>query len=340
MENPRSGCISNYKLSKRIAKLRKPMAQLLQDPGFISAISQQPQAIRLRSHVERPGDFLCFTSRKPTMDEIMNSLNDEGRSIVRVYGMGGDIAYGLGVRLISSGEQERADDLRNILNENDHGNILLILDDLWVTISLSTIGIPQYSESCKCKTLITTRQMNVCDDLNRRSSQICVRKCIELSYDYLPTDLCKRLFFMCSFFPEDYSIPTETLTRYCMGLDLIPNMESVKEARRDIHQTVHVLKASCLLLDGDKEETVKMRHVIRDISIQIGINQQQPKSVAKAGMALDNWPGDILTRSCGAISLCQIIKSPPTITIKFVKCSNHRYVCYEYAIIQGEKVKT
>lgn len=79
----------------------------------------------------------------------------------------GDIAYGLGVRLISSGEQERADDLRNILNENDHGNILLILDDLWVTISLSTIGIPQYSESCKCKTLITTRQMNVCDDLNR-----------------------------------------------------------------------------------------------------------------------------------------------------------------------------
>ncbi|KAH0642487.1 hypothetical protein KY290_034072 [Solanum tuberosum] len=418
-----TGCISNYKLSKRIVKLRKAMMQLLQDPEFISVASLQPQAIRPRSRAERPDDFLYFPSRKPTMDEIMNALKDEGRSTVRVYGMGGvgktymvkalasralkekkfdqvvvsvvsqtvdlrkiqgDIAHGLGEELTSTEVQDRADDLRNILN--DHGNILLILDDLWETINLSTIGIPQYSESCKCKILITTRQMNVCDDLDRQYSAIqikvlsgddpwtlftqkagdnlkvppgfeeigkkiveecrglpialstigsalykkdltywetaatrlqssktasikeddlnsVIRKCIELSYSFLPNDTCKRVFQMCSFFPEDYNIPKETLTRYGMGLALIPNIERVKEARGDIHQTVEELKAASLLLDGDKEETVKMHDVIRDISIQIGYNQEKPKSIVKASMKLENWPGEILTNSCGAISL-------------------------------------
>nr|BAD16724.1 CC-NB-LRR protein [Solanum tuberosum] len=418
-----TGCISNYKLSKRIVKLRKAMMQLLQDPEFISAVSLQPQAIRPPSRVKRPDDFLYFTSRKPTMDEIMNALKDEGRSIVRVYGMGGvgktymvkalasralkekkfdrvvesvvsqtvdlrkiqgDIAHGLGVELTSTEVQDRADDLRNLFN--DHGNILLILDGLWETINLSTIGIPQYSERCKCKILITTRQMNVCDDLDRQYSAIqinvlsgddpwtlftqkagdnlkvppgfeeigkkiveecrglpialstigsalykkdltywetaatrlhssktasikeddlnsVIRKCIELSYSFLPNDTCKRVFLMCSIFPEDYNIPKETLTRYVMGLALIRGIETVKEARGDIHQIVEELKAASLLLDGDKEETVKMHDVIRDISIQIGYNQEKPKSIVKASMKLENWPGEILTNSCGAISL-------------------------------------
>ncbi|KAH0761062.1 hypothetical protein KY290_017135 [Solanum tuberosum] len=75
------------------------------------------------------------------------------------------------------------------------------------------------------------------------------------NYDFLPTDLCKRLFLMCSIFPNHYNIPMETLTRYCMGLALIPNIESVKKARDNFHQTVEELKAACLLLDGDKKET-------------------------------------------------------------------------------------
>ncbi|KAK6782552.1 hypothetical protein RDI58_020348 [Solanum bulbocastanum] len=97
-------------------------------------------------------------------------------------------------------------------------------------------------------------------------------------------------------------LPKQTLTRYDMELSLIPNIDRVKEARGDIHQTVEQLKAVCLLLDGDKEETVKMHDVIRDISIQIGFDQQQPKSVAKAGEKLNNWPGNMLACSCGAIS--------------------------------------
>ncbi|KAH0649350.1 hypothetical protein KY285_034598 [Solanum tuberosum] len=420
MKKAISGCLSNYKLSKRIAKLTKAMMQLQQDPEFNLAVSLQFQADRLCSRVERPDDFLSFTSRKPTMDEIMNALKDEGRSIVRVHGIRGvgksymvkalasralkertfdqvvvsfvsqnfdlrkiqgDIAHGLGVQLTSSTEvEDRAKELKDILI--DHSNILLILDDLCQTIDLSDIGIPQYSENCKCKILITTRQMNVCGHLDTRdtisinvlsgddpwtlftqkagdkvkqagfeeigkkiveeckglpialstvgsalrnkeltyweTATTClqssnaasiqeddlnsvIRKCIELSYDYLPTDLCKRFFLMCSFFPEDYNIPMETLTRYCMGLALIPNM-SVKEARRVIHQTVHVLKASCLLLDGDKEETVKMHNFIRDILTQLGINQQ-PMSVVKAGLALKDWPRDTLRSSRRAISV-------------------------------------
>jgi len=46
------------------------------------------------------------------------------------------------------------------------------------------------------------------------------------------------------------------------GIGLNPKHESVKEARDNIHQTVEELKAACLLLDGDKEETVKMHNFI------------------------------------------------------------------------------
>ncbi|KAK6803335.1 hypothetical protein RDI58_001119 [Solanum bulbocastanum] len=77
-------------------------------------------------------------------------------------------------------------------------------------------------------------------------------RCIELNYNFLPTDLCKHLFLMCSIFSNHSYIPMETLTRYCMGLALIPNIESVKEARHNIHQTMEELKAAYLLLDCDK----------------------------------------------------------------------------------------
>ncbi|XP_059275115.1 probable disease resistance protein At4g27220 [Lycium ferocissimum] len=432
MEKARPACcLWHYKLSKRIAKLREAMGELIQDPKFNSVVALQPQAAAIwqRSrNIQRPKDFLSFSSRKLSMDEIMNALKDEGRSIARVHGMGGvgktymvkalasralkerifdqvvvsvvsqnfdlrkiqgDIAHGLGVELTSIEVQDRANDLKDILM--DHSNILLILDDLWQTIDdLSDIGIPQNSEDIqrsggyKCKILITTRKRYVCDNLDRhppipinvlsgddpwilfsqragdKSKQAgfieigkkIVKECaglpialstvgsalrnkdlgswqsaatrlerskapsidqdddlssvvsesIELSYSFLPNDLCKRFFLMCSFFPEDHNIPKETLTRYGMGLSLIPNIESVKEARDDAHLTFEELKASSLLLDGDKEDTVKMHDVIRDISIQISINQQ-PMSVVKAGLALKDWPRDTLKSSCGAISL-------------------------------------
>ncbi|MCD7455378.1 hypothetical protein HAX54_027994 [Datura stramonium] len=241
------------------------------------------------------------------MDSIMNALKDEGCSkicvVVSVVSqtvdlrkIQGDITHGLGVELTSTEVQDCADDLCNVLN--DQGNILLILDDLLQTIDLSSIGITQYSESCKCNIVITTRQMNVCNDLDRRpaitihvltgddpwilfsqkagdilklqlyfieigkkiieecselpialsmiesalrnkdlsywqSAATCikrsknssiqedglnsvVRRCIELSYNFLPNDMCKHLFLMCSFFPEDYNVPKETLTRHGM----------------------------------------------------------------------------------------------------------------------------
>ncbi|KAG5591763.1 hypothetical protein H5410_042277 [Solanum commersonii] len=238
----------------------------------------------------------------------------------------GDIAHGLKGNPTSIEVQDRTDELRNILN--DHG------DDPWtlftqkagdnlkvqpgfeeigkkiveecrgLPIALSTIGSALYKKDLTYWETATTRLHSSKtasikqDDLNS-----VIRKCIELSYSFLPNDTYKRVFLMCSFFPEDYNIPKETLTRYGMGLALIPNIERVKEARGDIHQTVEELEAASLLLDGNKEDTIKMHDVICDISIQIGDNQQQSKSVVKAGKKLANWPGDFSTTSIGAISL-------------------------------------
>ncbi|KAK4364987.1 hypothetical protein RND71_016345 [Anisodus tanguticus] len=301
----RSGCLSHYKLSKRIAKLTKAMVQLLHDPKFVSL---QPQAaiIRPRSRIERPQDFLSFTSRKLSVDSIMNALKDEGRSIVRVYGMGGvgktymvkalasraikermfhqvvvsvvsqtvdlrkiqgDIAHGLGVELTSSEVQDRADDLRNVLN--DQGNILLILDDLWQTIDLSDIGIPQYSEdmqSCKCKILITTRQMHVCDDLDRRPAiKINVLSGDDpwILFSQKAGDIVKQ---------PDFIDIGKKIVEECAGLPIA--LSTVGSALRN-----------------------------KDLGSWRSAATRINTSVVKAGMALANWPRDTLTSSCGAISL-------------------------------------
>ncbi|KAK4340823.1 hypothetical protein RND71_039324 [Anisodus tanguticus] len=306
----RAGCISKYKLSKRVAKLTNAMMQLLQDPKFISAVSLQPQAIRRCSRVERPVDFLSFSSRKLSMDLIMNAMRDEGRSIVRVYGMGGvgktymvkavairalkervfdqvvvsvisqtvdltkiqgDIAHGLGEELTSSEVQHRADDLRNILN--DHGNILLILDDLWHTIDLSQIGIPQYSEdkqSCKCKVLITTRQMHVCNDMDRR---------LAIPINVLSGDDDPWILFSQKAGDKSkragYIEIGKKIVQECAGLPIALPM--VGSALRN-------------------QDARSWESVATPID-------QQPTSVIKAGLALKDWPRDTLTSSCGAISL-------------------------------------
>ncbi|KAH0701902.1 hypothetical protein KY285_016180 [Solanum tuberosum] len=95
------------------------------------------------------------------------------------------------------------------------------------------------------------------------------------NYDFLPTDLCKRLFLMCSIFPNHYNIPMETLTRYCMGLALIPNIESVKKARDNFHQTVEELKAAWSRLPSivtTKAKVVGVGAILRPISSVIKIN--------------------------------------------------------------------
>ncbi|XP_004308393.1 PREDICTED: uncharacterized protein LOC101300767 [Fragaria vesca subsp. vesca] len=147
------------------------------------------------------GDFEVFEATREAMEKVMKALEDDKVSTVGVYGMGGvgkttmvkhvgdqarkngifhyvimavmsqspdlteiqhTLAELLGIDLQGKSQKGRASRLnKEIMRKN---KILIILDDIWERIELSSIGIPSYKELQKCnsKVLVTTRIQNVC----------------------------------------------------------------------------------------------------------------------------------------------------------------------------------
>ena len=110
---------------------------------------------------------------------------------------------------------------------------------------------------------------------------------IELSYSYLKSDEAKSCFLLCCLFPEDYDIPIEYIVRYGVGQSLLAKIDNVGEARNRVHAIVKYLKRSFLLLDSEKEESVKMHDVIRDVAISIAENHG---FLVHCNNEMEEWP--------------------------------------------------
>ncbi|XP_062002377.1 disease resistance protein RPV1-like [Rosa rugosa] len=153
-------------------------------------------------------NFEAFESTRKAMNELMEALEDDEVAAIGVYGMGGvgkttmvkhvgaqaqkmglfdrvimavvsqtpdtrniqgALADLLGLKLVEESESGRADRLQmEILGRN---KILIILDDIWNTLDLSSIGIPSYNELqiCNSKLLFTTRRLNVCHTMESQA---------------------------------------------------------------------------------------------------------------------------------------------------------------------------
>ncbi|XP_062002375.1 disease resistance protein RUN1-like isoform X2 [Rosa rugosa] len=153
-------------------------------------------------------NFEAFESTRKAMNELMEALEDDEVAAIGVYGMGGvgkttmvkhvgaqaqkmglfdrvimavvsqtpdtrtiqgALADLLGLKLVEESESGRGDRLQTeILGRN---KILIILDDIWNTLDLSSIGIPSYNELqiCNSKLLFTTRRLNVCHTMESQA---------------------------------------------------------------------------------------------------------------------------------------------------------------------------
>ncbi|KAK4567822.1 hypothetical protein RGQ29_003543 [Quercus rubra] len=109
---------------------------------------------------------------------------------------------------------------------------------------------------------------------------------IKLSYDYLKSDEAKSCFLLCCLFPEDYDIHIEYLVRYEVGQSLLTKIDNVGQARNRVHAIVKNLKRSFLLLDSEKEESVKMHDVVRDVAISIAEN---PGLLVQRNNEMEEW---------------------------------------------------
>ncbi|KAH7861287.1 hypothetical protein Vadar_024195 [Vaccinium darrowii] len=98
---------------------------------------------------------------------------------------------------------------------------------------------------------------------------------LKLSYDSLEPRDARSRFLLCSLFPEDAEISIEDLVIYSFGMRLLDRITTLEDVRNRVLTLVKGLKASCLLLEGRDDNTVKMHDVIRDVAIWIAKGEKR-----------------------------------------------------------------
>ncbi|KAI4308411.1 hypothetical protein L6164_031490 [Bauhinia variegata] len=119
-----------------------------------------------------------------------------------------------------------------------------------------------------------------------------IYKCLRLSNTNLKRKEVQELFLLCSFFPEDYEIPMEVLTRYAIGLGIFGDSCSITNARTRAREAIRKLMRSCLLLnvESNEQERVKLHDLIRETAHWIA-----DKSIKEIGRSKSD--GDVLDRA-------------------------------------------
>jgi disease resistance protein RPS2 len=111
---------------------------------------------------------------------------------------------------------------------------------------------------------------------------------LKLSYDLLE-GRNKPCFLYCSLFPKDFSIKISELAQCWLAEGLLSEQEDYEESHHRVIDLIENLKESCLLEDGDREGTVKMLGIIRDVAIWIAwLFEAECKSLVCSGMGLSN----------------------------------------------------
>ncbi|KAJ6996087.1 disease resistance protein [Populus alba x Populus x berolinensis] len=148
------------------------------------------------------------------------------------------------------------------------------------------------------------------DEIDKR-----VYSCLELSYQNLRGDEIKSLFLLCGQLRSN-NILISNLLRYGIGLDLFKGRSALEETRNRLHTLVDELKASCLLLEGDNDGSVKMHDVVHSFAISVASRDHHVLTVADE---FKEWPTNDVLQQYTAISLpCQKIPDLPAV----LECPN------------------
>ncbi|KAH7653506.1 P-loop containing nucleoside triphosphate hydrolase protein [Dioscorea alata] len=127
---------------------------------------------------------------------------------------------------------------------------------------------------------------------------------IKLSFDFLESEEAKSCFLHCCLYTEDYDIPKEELMHLMVGGGILIDDETLNDARGRVDLLLNQLKARGLLLQGSYENRVRIRDVVRDVAIQIGVVADHAFYV-RAGQGLKEWPRTVESemRNCRRLSL-------------------------------------
>ncbi|PIA38139.1 hypothetical protein AQUCO_02800053v1, partial [Aquilegia coerulea] len=93
---------------------------------------------------------------------------------------------------------------------------------------------------------------------------------LSFSFERLESLEMKKCFLFCCLFPEDYNINLRDLRDYGIGERFLKVGGTLENASDKLFSFIKKLKDCCLLLEGDKKNSVKMHDVVRDVAICIG----------------------------------------------------------------------
>ncbi|KAF2294861.1 hypothetical protein GH714_024586 [Hevea brasiliensis] len=136
-----------------------------------------------------------------------------------------------------------------------------------------------------------------------------VYSALELSYNFLRDE--ERSLFRLLGQLAPHVVVISDLLKYSMGLGLFNQRTTLKATRDRLLKVISDLKMSCLLLEGDNHEQVKMHDVVHSFAASIASKHHHVFTAAYQ-TELEEWPNKDFFEQCTSISLpyCYIPKLP------------------------------
>ncbi|XP_045792992.1 disease resistance protein At4g27190-like [Trifolium pratense] len=143
---------------------------------------------------------------------------------------------------------------------------------------------------------------------------VIVHSVLELSYNWLASDEIQALFLLSAVL-GDFDNTEDYLLKVTMGLDIFKNISTVDAARNRLQSIIESLKASCMILEGNKRSRrIQMHDLVRDVGISIACRNKdvymlKPKTGLKEYLTVD------FPKMCSQIILdnCLLQELPKTL---------------------------
>lgn len=127
-----------------------------------------------------------------------------------------------------------------------------------------------------------------------------VHSAIEMSYNYLEREELKGTFLLCSIM--GHNTATAGLLKYCRGLGLFCELDTIEKVRRRVLTLVSELKDSSLLLAGSSPERFDMHDVVCEVAIAIASRDRGWLASGKEDVS-EEWSDKDRMRTCSLVRL-------------------------------------
>lgn len=124
---------------------------------------------------------------------------------------------------------------------------------------------------------------------------------VELSYKYLSSEEAKSCLLLCCLFPEDFDIPITYLVSYGRSLRFYKGVDTLIKTRNRVLALVDKLISSCLLLESNRNDCVKMHDIVRATAISVA--SREKAFLVSCDSDMGQWPEEDTGQDWQAISL-------------------------------------